>query len=130
MSIYNGQSSDGVLNGYLSMIRGAEYGRDARSPIAMAVQRCYEIANERISSQHNVPQSAITEHTNRIRNAVFGEEVRDALKMGLQVVYAAAGVSIPNIENNYFNEMIDARTGEDLKNGILHSIIRCCQDVS
>lgn len=128
MAIYNGKTSDSVLNGYLSSIRGAEYGSDARAPMANSVQRCYELAKLKVG-QTLVPQTSITTHTNRIRNAVFGEEVRDALKMGLALCYQARNIAVTSAETTYFNNLISAQTGEDLKNGILRCIVKCCQDV-
>lgn len=129
MPIYNGTTNDRTLNSYLSSIRGAEYGKNARSAMANAVQRCYELAKIKVG-QTLVPQSSITEHTNRIKNAVYGEEVRDALKMGLALCYQARDISVTGTENTYFTNLIDAQTGEDLKNSILRCIVKCCQDVS
>lgn len=128
MAIYTGNSSDSVLNSYLDAIRSAEYGKEARSAMANSVQRCYELAKNRSGSEA-VPQSSITEHTNRIKKAVFGEEVRDALKMGLTLCYAARGISVTSTETTYFNNLINAQTGEALKNGILRSIVKCCNDI-
>lgn len=128
MAIYTGDSSDSVLNSYLGVIRSAEYGKDARSAMANSVQRCYELAKIK-SGSATVSQSLITEHTNRIKNAVFGEEVRDALKTGLTLCYDARGISVPSTETTYFNNLINAQIGEDLKNGILLSIVKCCNDV-
>lgn len=129
MSIYNGRTSDDVLNGYLGIIRLAECGKDARSAMANSVQRCYELAKIKVGGAL-VPQSSISEHTNRILNAYFGEEVRDALKMGLQLCFTARAVSPSSSMNTILTNLIDAQTGEDLKNQILMSIVRCCQEVN
>lgn len=128
MAIYTGQTSDTIINGCLVTIRSAEYGKDARSAMANSVQRCYELAKLRAGSV-SVPQSSITEHTLRIRNAVFGEEVRDALKTGLELCYEACGINVSSAESTYFNNLINAQTGEDLKNEILRCIVKCCQDI-
>lgn len=131
MAIYTGNSNDTVLNSYLAAIRSAEYGKDARSGMAASVERCYELAVQRAGGAKNgVTKAKIQVHTTRIRNAVFGEEVRDALKMGLQLVYSARGVSPSSIANTELTALIDAQTGEDLKNGILKTIVRCCQEVN
>ena len=129
MSIYNGRTSDDVLNGYLGIIRLAECGKDARSAMANSVQRCYELAKIKVGGAL-VPQSSISEHTNRILNAYFGEEVRDALKTGLQLCFIARAVSPSSSMNTILTNLIDAQTGEDLKNQILMSIVRCCQEVN
>lgn len=129
MSIYTGKSNDDVLNTFLAVIRIAESGKDARAPIANSVQRCYELAKIRVGAT-NVSQAAITEHTNRIRNAYFGDEVRDALKTGLQLCFTARAVSPSSSMNTILTNLIDAQTGEDLKNQILMSIVRCCQEVN
>lgn len=129
MSIYNGRTSDDVLNGYLGIIRLAECGKDARSAMANSVQRCYELAKIKVGGAL-VPQSSISEHTNRILNAYFGEEVRDALKTGLQLCFTARAVSPSSSMNTILTNLIDAQTGEDLKNQILMSIVRCCQEVN
>ena len=131
MAIYTGTTGDNVLDSYLSAIRSAEYGKDARSPMAASVIRCYDLAIIKAGGPKNgVTLASIQVHTNRIQNAVFGEEVRDALKMGLQLVYSARGVSPSATANSIFNNLIYAQTGEDLKNGILQSIVRCCQEVN
>lgn len=129
MSIYNGKSNDDVLNTYLAVIRIAESGKDARASMANSVQRCYELAKIKAGAT-SVSQAAITEHTNRIKNAYFGEEVRDALKMGLQLCYTARGITPSTTASTLFNNLIDAQTGEALKNGILQCIVRCCQEVN
>ena len=129
MSIYNGRTSDDVLNGYLGIIRLAECGKDARSAMANSVQRCYELAKIKVGGAL-VPQSSISEHTNRILSAYFGEEVRDALKTGLQLCYTARNITPSATANSLFNQLIEAQTGEGLKNGILMCIVRCCQEVN
>lgn len=129
MSIYQGNTSDDFLNGCLGLIRTAEYGKDARAGMANSVQRCYELAKIKVGAT-NVSQAAITEHTNRIRNAYFGEEVRDALRTGLLLCFTARAVSPSSTMTSYLTKLIDAQTGEDLKNYILMSIVRCCQEVN
>lgn len=129
MSVYTGTTNDDVLNAQLAVIRQAENGKDARAAMAVSVQRCYELAKIR-TGMVLVSQASITEHTNRIRNAYFGEEVRDALKMGLQLCYTARNVAPSSTANAIFTQLIDAQTGEALKNGILMSIVRCCQEVN
>ena len=131
MAIYSGNTNDSTINAYLSAIRSAEYGKDARSPMALAIMRCYSLAIVKAGGpQNGVTNAAVTEHANRVRNAVFGEEVRDALKMGLQLCYSARGVTPSSSANTIFNNLIGAQTGEDLKNGILMSIVRCVQEVN
>ena len=131
MAIYNGTTNDTVLNSYLAAIRSAEYGKDARSGMAASVERCYQLAVIKAGGARNGITSAhIAEHSALIRSAVFGEEVRDALKMGLQLVYSARGVSPSSTANSIFDQLIYAQTGEDLKNNILMSIVRCCQEVN
>ena len=130
MAISNVTSSDSILNAYLGIIRSAYTGRDARSAMADAVNRCYVCAVQKAGGAKNgVTRSVINVHIDRIRNAVFGEEVRDALKTGLTLCYSARDKSVPSAETTYFNNLITAQTGEDLKNGILNSIAKCCRDV-
>ena len=130
MAIYNGTTSDPVLNGYLAGIRFGRYGKDVRSDIAMSAERCYQLAITRVGgTKYGVTSAHIAEHTSRIRTAVFGEEVRDAIKTVLTLCYTARGKSVPSAENTIFTNMINAQTGEDLKNGILMAIVKCCQDV-
>lgn len=130
MAIYNGQSSDGILNGYISSIRSAEFGKDARAPIANAVDRLYAVVLVKVDSPRNgVSRTVINEHINRIRTAVFGEEVRDALRTCIQLCYSARGISISSTEQGYLNDLINAQLSENFKNAILRSIVRCYQDV-
>lgn len=129
MSIYNGNANDEKVNQYLATIRQAEQGKGARSAMANAVQRCYELAKIRVGTVP-VSQSTITEHTDRIRNAYFGEEVRDALKTGLYLCYTTRGISHSTSADLAFSKLTDAQTGEDLKNGILMSICKCCLEVN
>lgn len=129
MSIYQGTTTDSLLNGHLSSIRSAEYGRDARAPMASAVQRCFEIANSHASGSHVNPY-VVTEAANSVRSEVYGDNVRNAFITGLRYSYQARGISVPYVQETFFNEVIYAQLGEDLKNGILKSIVRCYQDVS
>lgn len=129
MAIYTGQTSDNTVNGCLSSIRAAEYGMDARAPMANAIQRCYELAKIKAGSAV-VPQASVTAQTNRVRNEVYGDDVRDAFRNGILLCYQARKISVTSAETGYLNNMIYAQTGEDLKNNILRSIVKCCQDVS
>ena len=130
MAVYNGTSSDSLLNNHLSIIRTADYGSQARASIANAVDRCYTLAVIKAGYARNgVTRAVINEHINRIRNAVFGEEVRDALKTGLTLCYSARGISLSSAEQTYLTNLINAQIGEDLKNYILRSFVQCCQDV-
>lgn len=129
MAIYTGQTNDSTINGHLSSIRGAEYGINARAAMAAAIQRCYELAKIKAGATH-VAQSTITAQTNRVRNEVYGDNVRDAFRNGITLCYQARGISVTSAETGYLNNMIYAQTGEDLKNNILRSIVKCCQDVS
>lgn len=131
MAIYSTPVNDGTLENYMTAIRTAEYGKDARSPMAQALMRCYNLAIVKAGGpQNGVTTNAVNTHANRIRNAVFGEEVRDALKMGLQLVYSARGITPSSSANNVFTRLIEAQTGEELKNGILESIAVCCREVN
>ena len=131
MATWNGSTSDSILNGYLAGIRSAEYGKEARSSMAGALDRCYQLAVIKAGGAKNgVTSAAIAVHTARIKNAVYGEEVRDALKMGLQLVFSARGISVSSTMSSILTGMIDAQTGEDLKNYILRSIVRCYQEVA
>ena len=130
MAISNITSPDSVLNVYLGIIRSANTGKDARSAISSAVDRCYVCAVQKAGGAKNgITKSVINVHISRINNAVFGEEVRDALMTALTLCYSARDISIPNTENTYFNNLMKAQTGEELKNGILNSIAKCCRDV-
>jgi len=130
MSIYSGQSSDTILNGYLSYIRSAEFGEDARAPIANAVNRLYAIVLTKVSSPRNgVTRTVINEHISRVQTAVFGEEVRDALRTLIQLCYSARGISVSSTEQGCLNNLINAQFGEDFKNAILRSIVQCCRDI-
>lgn len=130
MAISTATSSDSLLNAHLGIIRSADTGRDARSAMANALDRCYVRAVQKAGwARNGVTRAVIDVHINRIRNAVFGEEVRDALKTGLTLCYSARGISMSSTETTNLTNLINAQTGEDLKNGILNSIVRCCQDV-
>lgn len=130
MSVPHVTSSDARLNGYLDVIYVAEYGKNARSAMAHAIDRCYRIVLTKVGTPRNgVTQAAIDIHKNRVLNAVFGEEVRDALRAGLTLCYSARGISVTSAENTNFTNLINAQTGEDLKTAILNSIERCCRDV-
>lgn len=130
MSIYNGTSSDSLLNGYLSSIWSAETGKDARASMAGALERLYTIVLIKVGSPRNgITKADILEHVDRIRNAVFGEEVRDAFKTGIQLCYSARGITMSSNEQSFLDSLIESQLGEDLKNAILKSIVQCCQDV-
>ena len=131
MSISTVTTNDDIVNYNLSLIRTAKNGRDARQAIANSVDRCYYWAIRRAGTtgSNRVPQSKIDEHNNRIKTAIYGEEVRDALKTCIQLCYQARGKSVPNAENTNLTNLINVQIGEDLKNAILNSIARCCQDV-
>ena len=129
MAIYTGQTDDNTINGHLSSIRTAEYGIEARAPMAAAIQRCYETAKVKAGATF-VPQSSVTAQTNRVRNEVYGDNVRDAFRNGIMLCYQARGSSLSNTETNLLNSLIYAQTGEDLKNNILKSIVQCYRDVS
>lgn len=130
MAISNVTSSDSLLNAHLGIIRTSDTGSEARKAIADSVDRCYARAIQRAGWAHNnVTRAVIDVHINRIRNAIFGEEVRDALRTGLSLCYSARGISMSSAENTNLDNLINAQTGEDLKNGILESIARCCRDV-
>ncbi len=131
MAIDTQMTGDGTLDACLSMIRAAEYGKDARVPVAQAVTRCYELAVIRAGGpQNGVTSAAVNVHANRIRNAYFGEEVRDAIVAGLRLCYEARGASPSASASNIFSRLIEAQTGEDLKNGILRSVVFCGREVS
>lgn len=130
MSIYSGASSDSILNMYIDGIRSAEFGKDARTSMANAIDRLYSIVLAKLGSPRNgVTRDVINEHINRIRNAVFGEEVRDAFRTAIQLCYSARGISVSGAEQSILNNLINSQLSEDLKNAILQSIVRCCQDV-
>ena len=130
MAYVNVTTSDSILNGYLAALKSAEFGSEARPLLANAVERCYYLAVLKAGSAKNgVTRSVIDVHINRIKNAVYGEEVRDALKTGLTLCYSARGISLSSTENGYLTAMINAQLAEDLMNGFLRSIARCCQDV-
>lgn len=129
MAIYTGQTNDSTVNGCLSSIRSADYGSDARSAMANAIQRCYELAKSKAGTVA-VPQADVTTQTNRVRNEVYGDDVRDAFRNGILLCYQARIISVTSAETGYLNNMIYAQTGEDLKNNILRSIVKCYQDVS
>lgn len=123
-------TTDSLLNNCLSQISAAANGRDARSGIVSAIDRCYSLAVIRAGSPKNgITRSVINVHLNRIRNAVFGEEVRDAIRTALRQCYSARGISVSSAANSAMNAMIEAQTGPDLKATILESIARCGQDV-
>lgn len=131
MAIYSTPTGDNVLDSYMSSIVSARYGKDARASMAMAVMRCYSVAIVKAGGpQNGVTSAMVTVHADRIRNAVFGEEVRDALKMGLQLCCSARGKTPSTAMNNAFTRLIDAQTGEELKNGILESIAICYREVN
>lgn len=130
MAIVNVSTTDSYVNSYLAVIRGAEYGREVRSSIASAVDRCYRLALLKAGKAYNTTTAAvINEHLNRIRNAVFGEEVRDAIRTGIEKCYTARNKAISTAENNYLTSLIEAQTAEDLLNAILRSIALCCTEV-
>ena len=129
MAIYTGQTDDNTVNGSLFTIRNAEFGIDARSPMASAIRRCYELAKIKIGATL-IPQSSVDEQTNRVMNEIYGDNVRDAFRNGILLCYQARGRSVPDVELDLLNNVIYAQTGEDLKNNILKSIVKCCQDVS
>ena len=121
-------TSDTVVNGYLYTIQAADFGRDCRSAIANSVLRCYELAKIRVG-QVLVPASSINAQVNIIRTSEYGEDVRTALRDGLNLCYQAANVSVSSAARSWFNSLLEAQMGTDLKNAILNSIARCCQDV-
>lgn len=126
-------ANDNAINGFINVIAAAERGRNARSALAGAVERCYTLAVRKAGgiAQNGVTESMVNEHVDRISTAVFGEEVRDALRTGLLLCYSARGVSpVPQSETAYLKQLIDAQTGEDLKNAIMLTIATCCQDVN
>lgn len=123
------KTSDSIVNGCLTMILSARFGRDARAPMSNAVDRCYNIAIQKSGVTHGVTRAKMNEHLNRIENAVFGEEVRDALKTALTMCYTARGESMSSAESGYLTDLIQAQTAEDFKNAILKSISKCCRDV-
>lgn len=130
MAIVNISTQDPLLNQYLTSITAGEYGRDIRSPLASAVERCYDLAVMRAGGVINgVFFTDIKEHSDRIRTAAFGEEVRDALKTGLILSFTARGINPSTEMNNLFVSLMDAQTGEDLKNNILLCVGRCGQEV-
>lgn len=130
MAIYDGKTGDKLLDSNLSAIVSAQNGKEARSPMASAIERCYDVAVVKAGgAQNNVTKAKVVVHSNRVRNAIYGEEVRDALKMGLQLVFSARGKSPSATATSIFNSLIAAQTGEDLKNNILKSIVRCYQEV-
>ena len=130
MAIYTGMSSDPTLNGYLSLIRTAEYGSDARSAMANAVQRCYQLAVEAHGGNANgISQDTISAKNNRIMHAYYGDTVRDAFADGIRSCYIARGISFTVNAGYIRNELINAQLGEELKNAIMKSIVQCCHDV-
>lgn len=130
MAIVDVSTSDSYVNSYLAAIRRVEYGREARAPIASALDRCYRLALMKAGKTYNTTTAAIiNEHLNRIRTAIFGEEVRDAIRTGIEKCYAARNKSISTAENNYLTSLIEAQTAEDLLNAILRSIALCCTEV-
>ena len=122
-------TADAQLNGYLSTIAAAKYGKDARAAMANAIQRCYVVAKIR-SGSAIVSQSAITEHTDRIRNAVFGEEVRDAFQSGILLCYTERGKPVSSPQNLFLSSFMMAKKGVDLKTYINSVLVRCYNDVS
>lgn len=129
MAIYTGKTSDSTINGHLFTIRNAEFGIDARTPMASSIQRCYELAKIKAGAT-NVPQSTITTQTNRIKSEAYGDDVRDAFNNGILLCYQSRGIDVPSAQTGILNTVMQAQTGEDLKNGILRSIVKCYQDVS
>ena len=130
MAVSTMKSGDSLLNAHLGIIRSADSGRDARAAMADSLDRCYVRAITKAGGAKNgVTRSVINVHIDRIRTAVFGEEVRDALKTGLTLCYSARGISMTSDETTYLNNLINAQTGEALKNGIINSIAKCCKDV-
>mgnify|MGYP007013873481 CR=1 FL=1 len=128
MAISPVSTGDSLLNGILDRIRAPEYGKDLRSPLVDAVNRCFTLAILRTGSPRNgVTRDAINEHVARIRTAYYGEEVRDALKTVLILCHAAGDLEVSSAENNFLNQMIEAQTGEDIRNGMLNSIAGCGQ---
>lgn len=130
MSIVSVTVSDSRLNNYIKTIRYAEYGKDMRSPLSNSVERLYAIVLTKPGTPKNgVTKDIINVHVNRIRTAVFGEEVRDALITGIELCYSARGISQSSSIVAYLNSLRNAQKAEDLKNAIIQSIARCCQDV-
>lgn len=131
MAIVNVSTSDSKVNSYLLSIRMAHYGSEMRSALANAISRCYTLAVAKVggSPRNGVTMAVMNEHLNRIRSALYGEEVRDAIRTAIQLCYSARGIPVSSQETSFLTAMINAQFGEDLKNAILHSIARCCQDV-
>ena len=130
MAITTDKSTDSELNRYLDIFRRVEFGRDARSTLVSAVNRCYVLAVKRAGYPRNgVTQSVINVHLMRIDSAVFGEEVRDAIATGLELCYSARGISVNNTARQGFAAIRNCQLAEDLKNNILLALMRCCKDV-
>ena len=130
MDIYTGRTNDNILNGNLSSIRTAEYGRDARASMASAIQRCFEIAKIKTGGSHINP-SLVTAAADRVRTEVYGNDVRDAFVTGITLSYQARGIDVSSsIQADLLEGIINAQLGEDLKNNILKSIVRCYWDVA
>lgn len=122
MSITPIKTYDPKLNSYISQFQRAEYGVDARGPLANALYRCYQLAI------NGTPSGEVLTHINRIKNAVFGEEVRDALKMGLSLCYTVKGLSVSSSENSIFQYMTECISGPDLLYYMIIAIQRCANE--
>lgn len=113
---------DSKLNAYISQLQHAEYGIEARGPLANALSRCYQLA------MNENPSGEVLTHIDRIRNAVFGEEVRDALKMGLSLCYTVKGLPVSSSENSVFQYMTECISGTDLQYYMAIAIQRCAAE--